>query len=248
MAYPSDKDIIKLLANDPLANAEEYTGKSYKEDEGTSNLGFLMSLHDNMVKDEALTAIGDTVFCMDWLAYCEMIEKFGFGLMVEDFSPDGGESIRLYYNEKDGLLLKVDSFQGGRNSATVYYNWMPNIKPKEEWKNPDEAEFVDYYGSTSSGCFRFVGHTDNPLPKNKLDPYWQNAVYSGNHDAREALAFKMRRLRENGTFIPIWKDIPYMGLLGHWEKSDGDKYEQITQERLDKLPKWVQDNLNGMAK
>ncbi len=245
MNYPSDNDIVKLLSNDSLAQAEKLTGKSYKEDAATSNLGFLMGLHDNMVKDKALAAIGDTVSNMDWLAYCEMIEKFGFGLMVEDFSPDGGASIRLYYNEKDGLLLRADSYHGNRNAATVYYNWMPNIKPEEDWENPEEAEFVDFYGATSTGGFNFIGKTDNLLPRNKLDPYWQNAVWAGNHDAREAVAFKMRRLRENGTFIPVWKYKPYMWLVAHWEKDQKDDYGQINADRFAKLPQWVQDNIKG---
>lgn len=245
MAYPSDRDIMKLLANDSLANAEKLTGKSYKEDEGTSNIGFLMNVHDNIVRERALTAIGDTVFSMDWLAYCEMIEKFGFGLMVEDFSPGGGESIRLYYHEKDGLLLITDSFRGNRNSASVHYNWMPKIRPKEDWANPEVAEFVDYCGATSSGGFEYIAETDNPFPKNKLDPDWKNVVYVGNHDAREAVGFKMRRLRENGTFIPVWKKKPYMWLVAHWEKDQKDNYDQINSNRIAKLPQWVQDNIKG---
>jgi hypothetical protein len=249
MKYPTDADIINLLTNDPLSSAEKVTGKSYKEDDATSSLGFMMSVHDNMVKKRALSAIGDTVFSMDWLAYCEAIEKFGFGLMVEDLSPDGGEAIRLYYNEKDGLLLRADSYHGNRNGATVYYNWQldpePNLKPKELWSDPDKEEYYNWWSFTSSGGLYYPGHDRQDMPTDPKDPAWKDIVWSGDHDAREALAFNMRLLRENGTFVPIWKHRPHMWLVAHWEKDQKDNFDQINFDRAAKLPQWVQDNIKG---
>lgn len=244
MEYPSDAEIIRLLHNDPLANAEKLTGKSYKDDDSTSNIGFMMSIHDNMVKDKALKSIGDTVFSMDWLAYCEMIETFGFGLMINDSSPDGGESLRVYYHEQDGILLCADSFQGNRNAASAYYNWRPNLKPKEEWKDPDVAELVNFHSVTSSGSFYYPGKEDMI----QSDPPLEEIVWTGNHDAREALSFNMRRLRELGTFVPIWKKQPYLWLVGHWEKEDKDNRNEIVENRIKKLPEWVQKNIRGYAK
>jgi hypothetical protein len=241
MAYPSDKDIIKLLYNDPLANAEKITGKSYKDDETTSNLGFLMGIHENMVKDKTLKAIGDTVFSMDWLAYCEMIETFGFGLMINDLSPDGGESLRIYYHEKDGILLCTDSFQGNRNAANAYYNWRPNLKPKEEWADPKVAELVNFYQATSSGGMYFPEKDGESTD----DPKWEDIVWAGNHDAREGIAFKLKQLREYGKFIPVWTRQPSLWLLGHWETDDKSKYEKIRDDRINRLPTWVQDNIKG---
>lgn len=247
MTYPSDKEIIDLLNNDPLHSAEQMTGKSYKEDEATSSLGFMMNVYNNMAKEKTLKSIGDTVFNMDWLAYCEMIETFGFGLMTEDFSPDGGESIRVYYHEKDGLLLYADSYHGNRNGAKVYYNWQPNLKPKEEWKDPSVGEFVSYFEVTSSGGFYHPNHERNMIPDDVSNPIWKNVAWVGNHDAREALSFNLRRLREKGAFLPKWKKMPYMWLVGHWEKGDKVDYKSIVKNRIKRLPQWVQDNIEGIA-
>ena len=249
MSYPTDKEIINLLSTDPLYEAEKITGKSYKEDDKTSSLGLLMSIQNNMMKDKALRDIGDTVFSMDWLAYCELIEKMGFGLMLEDFSPNGTEAIRIYYNEKDGLLLRADSFQGCRNSASVYYNWQidpePKLKPKESWFDPEKPEYYGWWSFTSTGCMCHPTCKIADLPEDKADPAWKEVVWSGNHDAREALGFNMRQLRENGTFIPRWIEQPHLWLVGHWEKDDNDSYSEITQSRVKRLPEWVQDNIKG---
>jgi hypothetical protein len=236
MNKPSDKEISDILKVDPLVEAEKATGKSYKEDDATMNLGFLLNVQNNLVKENALKSTGDSVFSMDWLAYCEFVENLGFGLMIEDFNEDGTESVRIYYHEKDGLLLKTDSFNGNRNSAIVYYNWRPDIKPKEEWKDPNKVELADW-GVTSSGSWN---RTDDITDKT-VEDHWRSLVWSGDHDAREALSFNMRQLRENGTFMPIWKNRPFLWLLGHWESKGEYSYAKINESRIKKLPEWVQD-------
>lgn len=243
MGYPSEIDIINLLHSDSLSNAEKVTGKSYKDDKNTSNLGFILSIHDNMIKEKALKDIGDTTFSMDWLAYCEMIESFGFGLMLNDLSTDGSESLRIYYHEKDGILLCTDSFSGQRNSATAYYNFMPNLKPKKEWKDKGIPELVNFYKAVSSGTICSAGE----------DELLKNAIWSGDHDAREGLLSKINYLKKFGRFIPVWKNQPHLWLLGNWEsKYEGEdrqeKYDEIRADRISKLPVWVQKNIKGIKK
>lgn len=245
MGYPSDKEILRLLTNDPLSNANRIPGE---EEKNASNLGFMMNVYNNMAKEEALAAIGDTIFNMDWLAYCEMIEKFGFGLMLEDFSPDGGAAIRIYYHEKDGLLLKADSVHGNRNSALVYYNWQfdtePKLKPKEEWEDSEKPEYYTLWNFTSSGGLYYPGHYNKDIPNDRTDPAWKDVVWAGYHDAREGVGYNMRRLRDNGTFVQKWKKQPYMYLLGHWEKDSDSK--EVNKNRIERLPQWVQDNIRGL--
>lgn len=242
MAYPTDEDIIKLLGFDCEKKAAEITG----EDGSPVNLGFMMNVYNEMTKKKVLKSIGDTVFNMDWLAYCELIETFGFGLMMEDFSPDGGKAIRIYYHEKDGLLLVADSYLGSINAARVYYNWKPNVKSKKDWTDPNTAELVNFWEVVSSGGFYYPGHIRSEIPEDVLLPAWDEIIWSGNHDAREALGFNLRRLRENGTFIPEWKERPYLWLMGGWETGDKDKYGSIIKDRIKRLPQWVQDRIKGI--
>ena len=148
MAYPSDKDILKLITNLEETNTEEPA-----EDTSNINISSMMNIYNNIIKDSAIQSAADTVANMDWLAYCELIETFGFGLMIEDYSSDGEKKLRIYYHEKDGLLLVATSISGNRQSARVYYNWKPNIKNKEEWQDPNVADFVDYWEVVSSGGF-----------------------------------------------------------------------------------------------
>jgi hypothetical protein len=230
MADLTDAEIIKLLKSDPLLEAERQSGKSYKDDEATMSLGFMFQLNRDTRAEKALTDIGDSTFIMDWLAYCEFVEQLGFGLMIEDFNKEGTESIRIYYHEKDGLLLRADSCHGDRNAADVYYNWRPNFKPESEWKDPNKAEYIDHWTLTSSGSFCVRG---------------DEKTWVGHHDAREALALNMRQLRENGTFIPKWRNTPFLWLAGHWEDTDEKEYQEINVDRIERLPQWVQDNLKG---
>jgi len=52
----------KILNFDGLSVAEKITGKSYKEDEKTSMLGFGLSLENNKLKDKMLKSISDSAF------------------------------------------------------------------------------------------------------------------------------------------------------------------------------------------
>lgn len=246
MAFLSDKDIVNLITN-----AEEKNTKESGEDTPTMNLGSMMNIYNDIVKDSVIQSSADTVAHMDWLAYCELIETFGFGLMMEDYSPDGGKFLRIYYHEKDGLLLVATSSGGNRQAARVYYNWKPNVLPQEEWEDADVADFVNYWEAVSSGGFFYPGHERHEIPENVLDPAWDNIVWAGEHDARENLSFKLKRLREYGTFIPKWTEQPYVWLVGYWEQSgdvgeeDTIDYNDIIKNRILRLPKWVQDNIKG---
>ncbi len=124
------EDIKKVLALDPLAEAEKFTGKSYKEDQGTSDLGMLMHLGHVRKKENLLKSIGDTTFSMSVIDYLKVVTEFGFKeLLVEDFyskKHNTHEKLYVMYHYELGILLKFDTFGGQRNGGDFYYNWSPN--------------------------------------------------------------------------------------------------------------------------
>jgi len=125
------EDIKKMLMVDPLSLAEEITGKSYKEDKDTSNLGLWLHIKHNEKKNRVLNAIGDTTFSMKLSDYFRVIKGFGFeDIYVEDFSDKDGKDNKLYvlYHYDLGILLSFDTYFGNSvNGGKFYYNWSPNI-------------------------------------------------------------------------------------------------------------------------
>ena len=87
-----------LLTFDPLDAAEQITGESYKCDEGTSALGFLLAMQHNQVKNERLMALGDTTLQNDLTRYTDIIKSLGFELVL-DMLEDGCEGILEYLSE-----------------------------------------------------------------------------------------------------------------------------------------------------
>ena len=142
-----------LLRFDSLDAAEQITGKSYKECEGTSALGMILQLHSSRLTANILNSRGDTTMSMEWEEYQDALRRFGFRKIHER------EINRPKWNHKDewqlwfhddGILLACDSdnwndasLPVGRNSATMYYNW----KPSKEY-------LTNYrHGVTSSGYY-----------------------------------------------------------------------------------------------
>jgi len=226
-------DLNDMLNFDPLHEAERITGKSYKEDEGTSGIGLLLQIAHSKSKNEILKSQGETTFSMEWGEWQRAIFNMGFIKVYQDtiLRPkfDNEEDIRQVWFHEDGLLLKCDSFSGNRNSATVYYNW----KPYKE-------TLQDKCCYTSSGHY-FLPNTETPYS----DEAWQDAkdngeiIWSGDHDAREALLFNMNQLRDHGEFVWPWAERPFLFFSN--ETKDG--YENVTEEIIAKLPEEIRKHI-----
>jgi hypothetical protein len=87
----------------------------------------------------------------------------------------------------------------------------------------------DFYKHTSSGKL----HSES--------------VWVGDHDCREALVYKLSKLREHSNFLPIWPTGHNMFLwLLHYQdtKVVGYDYRAINAERIAMLPEWVKTMIN----
>ena len=135
--------IRDLKRFDPLDFAEKITGKDSHSDDNTVWLGMGLMQENKAALNKELLATGDTVFSMAGEDYLNAAESFGFGAGWSAEFGEGEKECILY--RIDGLLLYADSYQGGRNSAKVWYNWKPS--------NMDFPRYITSSGGMRNGVW-----------------------------------------------------------------------------------------------
>lgn len=225
-ASKTASDVEKALKTDPLAAAEEITGKSYKDDDETSLLGLLMDLDHQKAKRAILSEQDDTYSSMPWWHFLRIIEEEGF--IIESHTPYFHKSrLRQLHTlvavHPDGILLLANSYawEGGQeivNSAGMYYNIV--------FTSDD-----DYYKFVSSGGFRSIDESEDEF------------VWVGSHDVREGFRFSLDRLRATGEFLNPWVEKGYVSPnLDLNAKSDfdtinfGDTYYEHVLKTFEDVP------------
>lgn len=234
-------NLSQLLKYDPLTAAEEMTGKSYKTDRLTENLGLAMHILHVEQKDAMLKSVGDSTFSNTLENYLKIIESAGFEFAKRwSFKSDGiydtvcDEFEYVYAHRELGIVLHFDTHRGvDLNSGSFYYCW-----------RPDESK--DNWGVTSSGGFESEGHRDWRKWDNDITPddlYWE-----GNHDCREAIKFKVSRLKEHGTFLPKWpspssqRNMSGLYLMNYMDWRDPCiGYHDLFTKKYSELPEWVKE-------
>jgi len=165
MKQGTKNEIIESLKYDGLQEAENITGKSYKEDKATESLGFINHIANSQRKAKLLSSVDDTVFSETEEEYLRKVTDFGFkSLLVDPFINEDGTEERLYimFHYDYSILLVWDTHTWGddgswakagkevpppnRNGGHIYYNWSPEDKSKR-------------FDCTSSGGF--IGNGDN---------------------------------------------------------------------------------------
>lgn len=206
----ADRNLDELLRFDSLDRAEKITGKSYKEDEGTTLVGILLMQENTRAKESILKAQDDSTFSNELGRYKRIIAEEGFKNVLEvDFQGyDCLEKFFVYWHD-DGILLTFDTYGGKSvNGGKFKYNWKPN-------------EGADFSVLSSHG-----GYVDG--------------VIAGDHDCREAIRYHIRRLREEGTFLNPWVKQPFLWLLHYQDtKVENYDYKAITAYRIAQLPEHV---------
>lgn len=126
-------DIEALLKIDPLLEAEKITGKSYKEDRATSNLGMLLHLTNSEAKRNALKAINDTYFSGPYTHTLSVYLDLGFSVVYDwQFLGIHGTEIYAVLWHPDGILATLESYGEGTNNTHIYFNWRQN-EGSEYW-------------------------------------------------------------------------------------------------------------------
>ena len=206
--------IDDLLAFDPLSAAEDATGKSWQESGETSDFGVALHMLHNRRKEEALRSVRDTTFSCDLDYYLSVVEDEGFeevlSIPFESTSSGHPEKFMVFFKRSEGVLLKFDTYRLSKPGVNGG-SFYYNVRPfASGWA----------HGVTSSGCF-------------------EDGIWVGSHDCREALRHHMQRLREWGEFITPWAKRPFLWLLHH--EDDSDHYDEINAERIAMLPEHVRD-------
>lgn len=211
----------RLLAVDPLDIAEKLTERRLGSEQFDNALAFgLVKAKSDMLK-EALMEAGDSMLCNDLDRYLGIIKGLGFEEILVDHMNDTRNEVWIptqYYvfAHRDGILLSFDTISWTNeeaprvNGGSFYYNWRSND------------------GKTSMGALSSGGWFGEPI------------TWSGSHDCREAIVFHIRRLREQGSFLPIWEKRPSLFLVHHLEGRDKNPdYRAITNARIARFPDWV---------
>ena len=212
-------EIPEMLEVDPLSLAEKMTGKSYKEDSGTLQLGMLLHLKHVQQTAAVLKACGDSQFAEPLESYLSIIKAEGFEevlcMPIQDPEFSHTNQFHIFWHP-DGILLVFDTYFGnGVSGGKFYYNWRPK-EGLEQW-----------YRYVSSGGMK------------------EGRVWVGDHDCREAIRHHIADLRANGVFLKKWVERPFLWLLHYMDtKVEGYDYAAINEERIARLPKHVRDAIS----
>lgn len=174
-------DLDKLLHYDSLHEAEQLTGKDYKEDDDTTWLGMALHIRNSEAKRKALAAANDTHFSIELPTFKAILAEDGFELISQepwDSKYGKGNFNYIYWQDEKGILLHFTSWNGDKKINGGGFDYNVEL-PK------------DYPGGITSS---YSGAVDSG----------NSWIFAGNHDCREGMRYKIRRLEEHGKFIVPW--------------------------------------------
>jgi hypothetical protein len=244
-----EKLALKSLSFDPLQAAENVTGKSYKDCEATSLLGWALQQRQTAIRDEMMDALNDTSFARSFDWTLQRLESDGFQVLlndvftVKDFEEGLQERFMILFCARRGLLVTLESYgygskskpEGSVNRVNVYFNWRPKAPGADVVMC--SGHYVD-----DPGC-----HFSDPA-----DPTREGAsprpakAFVGEFDARTGLFLTLRHMENTGEFITPWLERPLLWFVNYEESNSGRyDYKQITAAKLARLPTEVQLAIQG---
>ena len=210
------KELENRLKMDALQVAEDMTGTSYKEDESTVWLGMALMQENGKRKAELLTAQLDSNFSNKLDYYERVLAAEGFCKVFEMEIPHDQTHEKEYHDRyfiywhPDGLLLSFDSYFGNSVNGVHIYFNFRPTDVKEFWHLQ-----IPVSGGGPAGLCESI-------------------------DCREAIRYYLGKMRENGSFLPVWEKRPFLWLLHYMDtKTEGYDHKAITEERIAMLPEHV---------
>ena len=224
----------ELLRVDTLAEAEKFTGESYKDSEVTSALGFVILQVVGKLKEERMSETKDTAWGCSLEDYLEVVGLLGFELAYEEeVEFDSGykeskrkEKLLVFAERSRGIVLVIETYRLTEvNGATIHW----------------QGRGVRIWGGGS--CPHKVGEDDYE--------------YTYSKDVREGLRSTINESdnTDGAEFITEWKDYGGYGapkFVGYWDwKINKDRGYKVWEEntwvdqegtrRAKAMPQWFID-------
>lgn len=259
------EEIKKIQEIDTLAEAEFITGKSYKEDESTVIVGLGLNLKKSEMMNKIMKETDDTLFSERVEEYLRKVISFGFEIVLTEQIKHCREDEKVFilWHKEYSILLSFDTFRGNVNGGNLYYNWSPSgVASFSRATSSGGFEGINWLPDLST---QLECEFENERPKwdekedwgefikadniyNKRMRDWREknnlrGVWVGYHDCREAVKNNIRLLLKEGEFLKKWKRKPFLWLAGHSEY-EKNNWEEVTKERLNKLPDFVKNCIN----
>jgi len=180
------------------------------------------------------------------------------------------EKYFIFFHYDYSILLDFDTYDGNRNGGNLYYNWSPN-EMFDKSRSTSSGMYLDGQ-FTKNFVSVEIPKRIGPEPRWKTGMEWKEfdeiselwweiytnwfkkenlrTVWRGNHDCREAVKHNINKMLENGVFLKKWKYNPILSLCHHHDWKDeratdysGDYTNNLTEKRIEKLPKRVQNKI-----
>lgn len=228
----------EMLKFDPLQTAEDMTGKSYKEDEITSNLGMALAMLGNAQKQQILEEQNDTHYGCTYQRLLSVANDIGFEIVLQELfdaeptmSEPLQETIYILWHPEKAIIVEFETYQAEKiNSAKMYFAF----KPKDQSK---------FWCNFSCGGHWYIPNRDqlDEAPKSE----W---VWIGNMDLREGFRHLMNKFKLYGEFVNPWPDeqLIHFNTYMDWKNDDGYPYVNAIAEsdrRYNSLPEEVKASI-----
>lgn len=179
-----------LLHYDPLWEAEKITGKSYKDDEATNALGFLLLQSHASKKREELALRGDFYRDIPFTEAVDIARDMGFEpVWAHIGTSEYGNKQKTVVMWSDGILLVMNSYRYSLNSARIFFNWRPFSGKSDE--------FGPIFNFPISGGMEHRGSGFDDI---EGDPW----VFVGNLHVGEGFKHHVESLRASGELLTEW--------------------------------------------
>jgi hypothetical protein len=222
-----DKKTESILTRDTLSETEkQFGGKHWSKFSDNENKAALLNaVRDNTIKEYHLKSIGDTYFGMPWDDFKNLIKEKGFiqaltyDIDYKGFGRPTKEEVIIHYHSEKGLIIWATSIgdKARVNGGTLY----GEIQAKDE-----DSKKVIWRWMSTGGCIDM-----------------ENRIYITSHDVREGLFSKLDTLETAGTFLKNWTcRNRFLWFVDYAEDDvEGYDYKKITNEKINRCPKEVQD-------
>lgn len=235
-------ELIQSTINyDGLQRAREVGDLLNLDSKSEMNLGLMLHVSNTRARRDLADLVDDTAFSDKFTNTVRILEKLGFQLAYKtEFVgwDDKTEEFRIYASY-DGVVAKVESYggvvEGSANSCEMYFNWVT-----------DDPKSVFTY-KISGGRYSFDSKVDRLISFYNVDQADRmtkqlSTVVVGHVDSREFLSWRLKQMRQNGRFLPVWVKAPFLWFLTYMDGKtvdtggDGSDYDTINKRRIMESP------------